>query len=82
MIIKLLNEKQINYENLTINLYYEKIENKLILNKEINNIFKQLNFKWSKLENLEGGIRYQKMKYINENSINNNNNSFNIIFQI
>ncbi len=80
-IIKLLNEKQINYENLTINLYYEKIENKLILNKDINNIFKQLNFKWSKLENLEGGIRYQKMKYINENFIskNNNNNAFNII---
>ena len=80
-IIKLLNENQINYEKLTIDLFYEKIENKLKLNKDINNIFKELNFKWEKLENLNGGIRYQKMKYINENFIskNNNNNAFNII---
>ena len=79
-IIKLLNENQINYEKLTIDLFYEKIENKLKLNKDINNIFKELNFKWEKLENLNGGIRYQKMKYINENFISKNNNisAFNI----
>ena len=73
-IIKLLNDNKINYENLTINLFYDKIENKLILNKDINNIFKELNFKWVKLENLERGIRYQTMKYINENFISKNNN--------
>jgi hypothetical protein len=80
-LINFLSKNQINYQYLTIDLYYEDINGKMILNNNINNIFKELKFKWSKLENLEGGIRYQKMKYINENFIskNNNNNAFNIV---
>ena len=61
--------KKINYQNLIIDLYYENINDNIILNKEIDNIFRELKFKWIKLENLEGGIRYQKMKYINPNYI-------------
>ena len=54
-------------------MIYENINDNIILNKEIDNIFRELKFKWIKLENLEGGIRYQKMKYINPNYITSNN---------
>ena len=72
-LLKFLSIKKINYQNLTIDLYYENINDNIILNKEIDNIFRELKFKWIKLENLEGGIRYQKMKYINPNYITSNN---------
>ena len=72
-LLKFLSVKKINYQNLTIDLYYENINDNIILNKEIDNIFRELKFKWIKLENLEGGIRYQKMKYINPNYITSNN---------
>ena len=70
-LIKFLNEKKIIYQYLTIDLYYENKDGKLILNKEINDIFKNIKFKWSKLENKEGGIRYQKMKFTNPDYIEN-----------
>jgi hypothetical protein len=70
-LIKFLNEKKIIYQYLTIDLYYENKDGKLILNKEINDIFKSMKFKWSKLENKEGGIRYQKMKFTNPDYIEN-----------
>ena len=55
-LLKFLSVKKINYQNLTIDLYYENINDNIILNKEIDNIFRELKFKWIKLENLEGGI--------------------------
>ena len=70
-LIKFLNEKKIIYQYLTIDLYYENKDGKLILNKDINNIFKNIKFKWTKLENKEEGIRYQKMKYTNPDYIEN-----------
>ena len=70
-LIKFLYDKKIIYQYLTIDLYYEKKDGKLILNKEINDIFKSIKFKWSKLENKEGGIRYQKMKFTNPDYIEN-----------
>jgi hypothetical protein len=51
----------------------------MILNNEINNIFQELKFKWIKLENLEGGIRFQKMKYTNPNFIESNRNDYSIM---
>ncbi len=72
-LLKFLSVKKINYQNLTIDLYYENINDNIILNKEIDNVFRELKFKWIKLENLEGGIRYQKMKYINPNYNPSNN---------
>ena len=53
-LLKFLSIKKINYQNLTIDLYYENINDNIILNKEIDNIFRELKF--NKLENLEGGI--------------------------
>jgi len=70
-LIKFLSEKKIIYQYLTIDLYYENKDGKLILNKDINNIFKNIKFKWTKLENKEEGIRYQKMKYTNPDYIEN-----------
>ena len=72
-ILKFINDNEIIYKYITIDLYYERVENKFILNKNINNIMKELKFKWAKLENLDGGIRYQKMKLENQNF---NQNSF------
>ena len=72
-IIKFINDNKIIYKYLSIDLYYQRVENKFILNKKINNIMKELKFKWAKLENLEGGIRYQKMKLQN---LDYNQNSF------
>jgi hypothetical protein len=65
--VNFINEQNIKYQYLTIDLYYDLIEGKFVLNKEINQIFKNLNFRWAKLENLESGVRYQQMKYTNEN---------------
>jgi hypothetical protein len=70
-IIKLINTHKIICQYITIDLYYEKNDGKFILDKDISNVFKQLNFKWAKLENLYEGIRFQKMRYINNNSIDN-----------
>ncbi len=70
-LIKFLSDKKVIYQYLTIDLYYENINGKLILNKEINEIFRNLKFRWSKLENVDGGIRYQKMKYTNPDYIEN-----------
>ena len=78
-IINFLSKNQVKYQYLTIDLYYEDIDGKMILNDNINNIFKELKFKWSKLENLEGGIRFQKMKYTNPNFIESNSNDNSII---
>ena len=78
-LINFLSKNQINYQYLTIDLYYEDIDGKMILNNEINNIFQELKFKWIKLENLEGGIRFQKMKYTNPNFIESNSNDNSII---
>ena len=72
-ILKFINDNEIIYKYITIDLYYERVENKFILNKNINNIMKELKFKWAKLENLDGGIRYQKMQLENQNF---NQNSF------
>lgn len=55
----------INYDHIFIDLFYENENGKLTLNKEINDIFKKLKFKWVKLENLENGVRYQKLKLKN-----------------
>ena len=71
-VINYLNKNKVIYQNLTIDLYYDKNEKNL--DKNLNEIFKELDFKWSKLENLEGGIRYQKMKYINKTFTLENNN--------
>ena len=65
--ISFINEKNIKYQFLTIDLYYDLIDGKFVLDKNINNIFKNLNFRWSKLENLESGVRYQQMKFVNNN---------------
>ena len=78
-LINFLSKNQINYQYLTIDLYYEDINGKMILNNNINNIFKELKFKWSKLENLEGGIRFQKMKYTNPIFIESNSNDNSLI---
>ena len=78
-LINFLSKNQINYQYLTIDLYYEDIDGKMILNNEINNIFQELKFKWIKLENLEGGIRFQKMKYTNPNFIESNSNDYSIM---
>ena len=65
--INFINEKNIKYQFITIDLYYDLIDGKFVLDKNINNIFKNLNFRWSKLENLESGVRYQQMKLVNNN---------------
>ena len=81
-LLKFLSDKNVIYQYLTIDLYYENIDGKLILNKEINEIFKNLKFRWSKLENKDGGIRYQKMKYTNPDYIENtfiDNHALNLI---
>ena len=78
-IINFLSKNQVKYQYLTIDLYYEDIDGKMILNNEINNIFQELKFKWIKLENLEGGIRFQKMKYTNPNFIESNSNDYSIM---
>ena len=70
-IIKLINTHKIICQYITIDLYNKKKDGKFILDKDISNVFKQLNFKWAKLENLYEGIRFQKMRYINNNSIDN-----------
>ncbi len=72
-VIKFINDNKIIHKSISIDLYYEREENKFILNKNINNIMKELKFKWAKLENLDGGIRYQKMKLEN---LDFNQNSF------
>ena len=59
-------KQNIPYEHLYIDLYYENENGKLTLDKDINLLFKELKFQWVKLENLENGIRYQKLKLKND----------------
>ena len=59
----------IPYEHLYIDLYYENENGKLTLDKDINLLFKELKFQWVKLENLENGVRYQKLKLKNDSYI-------------
>ena len=59
-------KQNIPYQHLYIDLYYENENGKLTLDKDINLLFKELKFQWVKLENLENGIRYQKLKLKND----------------
>ena len=66
-LMTLLQTKNIKYNLLLIDLYYKRTNNNTFeLNKEINLIFKLLKFRWVKLENHDG-IRFQKMKFTNDN---------------
>lgn len=67
-------QDNIMYKELVINLHFETKGDQYQLNKELTDIFKGLNFKWSKLENLDNGKRIQTMKYRNMN-LNSKNNS-------
>lgn len=60
-------QSNICFKEITIDLYHEIIDGKLQLRKEMNSLFKSINFRWSKLENLEDGTRFQSMKFINPN---------------
>ena len=60
-------KKNFNFEEILIDFYYTKIENKFIINKNIENILiKELKFKWILMEN-DGLNRKIKYKISNEN---------------
>ncbi|MCQ2816208.1 MAG: hypothetical protein MJ252_02970 [archaeon] len=60
-------QNNFNYKTLYINIFYGQEDGKHKLNKEINQIFVNKKFRWRKLQNLDGGICFQRMAYQNEN---------------
>jgi len=70
-------KKNFNFEEILIDFYYTKIENKFIINKNIENILiKELKFKWILMEN--DGLN-RKIKYKISNEFFNEKKSLNLI---
>ena len=70
-------KKNFNFEEIFIDFYYTKIENKFIINKNIENILiKELKFKWILMEN--DGLN-RKIKYKISNEFFNEKKSLNLI---
>lgn len=75
-IITCLNENDVHYKTIKVNLYWSSNNDNLYLNEDIHTLFKELKFKWLDLVNVDSNTRIQKMQYINNttsNIINNNN---------
>lgn len=63
--IQFLNDNNVEYNSIYVNLYYECKDGIFSLDKDVNLIWKQLKFRWVKLENIDNETRYQKMQLKN-----------------
>lgn len=63
--IQFLNGNNVVYNSIYVNLFYQCKDGIFSLDKDINLIWKQLKFRWVKLENIDNETRYQKMQLKN-----------------